>query len=302
MRGFATATLLLAATVDASNAKGEAFLQENKLQEGVITLPSGLQYKVIQAAANMSSPTPSASTPCECHYEGRTIDGTVFDSSRKRGKPTTFAPNQVIKGWTEALQLMRAGDHWELYVPSELAYGSRGAGGRIGPDEVLIFDLEIISIAEGGDGLWAKLAIFTQPLTAPIFGPFAPWHLVLFLVMAYRRLGGGSGGGRKVSASHILVKEEGKCEVLLTELAGKDAAELGPAFAKLAQKHSTCPSGKNGGSLGEFGPGQMVPAFDKVCWSAPVGKVQGPIQTGFGFHLILVTSRTDPAADDSKAD
>ena len=226
----------------------------------------------------------------------------VFDSSRKRGKPTTFAPNQVIKGWTEALQLMRAGDHWELYVPSELAYGSRGAGSKIGPDEVLIFDLEIISIAEGGDGLWAKLATFTKPLTAPIFGPLAPWHLVLLLVMAYRKLGGGSGGSRKVSASHILVKEEGKCEVLLTELAGKDADELGSAFAKLAQKHSTCPSGQKGGSLGEFGPGQMVAAFDKVCWSAPVGEVQGPIQTGFGFHLILVTNRTDSAADDTKAD
>merc|ERR1712194_841197 len=100
----AAAILLLAAPVDASNAKGAAFLQENRDAKGVTTLPSGLQYKVIQAATNMSSPTPSASTPCECHYEGKTIDGTVFDSSRKRGKPTTFAPNQVIKGWTEALR------------------------------------------------------------------------------------------------------------------------------------------------------------------------------------------------------
>jgi len=193
---------------------------------------------------------------------------------------------------------MRAGDHWELYVPSGLAYGSSGAGSKIGPDEVLIFDLEIISISEGGDGLWSQISAFTAPLTAPVFGPLAPWHLLLLLAMAYRKLGGGGGGGRKVSASHILVKEEGKCEVLMTEMAGKDADELGRAFALLAAKHSTCPSGQKGGSLGEFGPGQMVAAFDKVCWSAPVGEVQGPIQTGFGFHLILVTDRTD----DSKAD
>ena len=93
MRLLAAATLLVAATVDASNAKGEAFLQENKLQEGVITLPSGLQYKVIQAAANMSSPTPSASTPCECHYEGRTIDGTVsVIRNRSVGRLTPLPP------------------------------------------------------------------------------------------------------------------------------------------------------------------------------------------------------------------
>ena len=142
MRHFATATLLLAATVDASNAKGEAFLQENKLQEGVITLPSGLQYKVIRAAANMSSPTPSASTPCECHYEGRTIDGKVFDSSRKRGKPTTFAPNQVIKGWTEGVQLMVEGETTRFWIPSKLAYGDRP--GR--PQGMLVFDVELRKI------------------------------------------------------------------------------------------------------------------------------------------------------------
>ena len=208
MRCAAAIVALLVAPIDASNAKGESFLQENKHAKGITTLPSGLQYKVIQAATNMSSPTPSASTPCECHYEGRTIDGTVFDSSRKRGKPTTFAPNQVIKGWTEALQLMRAGDHWELYVPSDLAYGSRGAGSKIGPDEVLIFDLEILSIAVGGGGgLLSQISTFTAPLTAPVLGPLAPWHLLLLLSMAYRWLGGGGGGGgRKVSASHILVK------------------------------------------------------------------------------------------------
>jgi len=86
------------------------------------------------------------STPCECHYAGRLTDGTEFDSSYKRGAPTTFAPNQVIKGWTEAMQLMKEGGKWELYIPSELAYGDRGAGGLIPGGAVLIFDLELLKV------------------------------------------------------------------------------------------------------------------------------------------------------------
>ena len=90
--------------------------------------------------------TPAADTPCVCHYTGTLIDGTVFDSSRDRGSPTTFAPNQVIPGWTEAMQLMREGDRWQLFLPSELAYGERGAGGKIKPGAALIFDLELIEV------------------------------------------------------------------------------------------------------------------------------------------------------------
>mmetsp|Transcript_20685 Transcript_20685/g.61049 ORF Transcript_20685/g.61049 Transcript_20685/m.61049 type:complete len:183 (+) Transcript_20685:388-936(+) len=182
---------------------------------------------------------------------------------------------------------MRAGDRWELYIPSELAYGSRGAGGKIGADEVLIFDLELLSLSTGGVGPVEKVMAV---MSTPVLGPLAPWHLVLLALLAYRFLGSG-GGGRKVAASHILVKEEEVCEKLKA---------LGSAFAALAAEHSTCPSGKRGGALGEFGPGQMVPAFDKVCWDAPLMEVQGPVQTGFGFHLILVTKRTDPAADKAK--
>ena len=232
-----------------------------------------------------------------CHYEGRLLDGTVFDSSRKRGSPTTFAPNQVIKGWTEALQLMRPGDRWELVIPSELAYGSRGAGGKIGPDEVLVFDLELISVAAGGSGVLAQLKRFA---TTPLLGPLAPWHLLLVAVLAYRMFGGGDGGKRRVTASHILVDTEASAEALRVKLAAVEPDAMPQEFAALAQQHSKCPSGKKGGSLGEFGPGQMVPAFDKVCWSAPVGEVQGPINTGFGFHLILVTQRT--ADEPAKAD
>ena len=108
-----------------------------------MTLPSGLLYKEIRAGTGL---TPMVSTPCECHYAGRLIDGTEFDSSYKRGAPTTFAPNQVIKGWTEAMQLMKEGGKWELYIPSELAYGDRGAGGLIPGGAVLIFDLELLKV------------------------------------------------------------------------------------------------------------------------------------------------------------
>merc|ERR1719379_1528731 len=114
--------LLIAATLvagaAASNAEGIKFLEENKGKPGVITLPSGLQYKVLRTGDGDSHPTPDSS--CECHYEGKLIDGSVFDSSYARGSPTSIAPNQVIKGWTEAMQLMVEGDKWEMYIPSEL--------------------------------------------------------------------------------------------------------------------------------------------------------------------------------------
>merc|ERR1712183_1150117 len=110
----------------------------------VIKLPSGLLYKVLKKGEGTESPT--ADSPCDCHYAGTLIDGKEFDSSYKRGQPTTFAPNQVIKGWTEAMQLMVEGDKWEMYIPAELAYGSRGAGGVIPGKAALIFQMEIIKI------------------------------------------------------------------------------------------------------------------------------------------------------------
>jgi len=97
---------------------GKKFLAENKGKEGIITLASGLQYKVLREGGGLEHP--KVSTSCECHYAGRLLDGTEFDSSYKRGSPTTFAPNQVIKGWTEAMQLMVEGDKWEMYIPMEL--------------------------------------------------------------------------------------------------------------------------------------------------------------------------------------
>lgn len=126
--------------------EGDAFLAANKGKPGVVALPSGLQYKVIQ---NGDGPKPTAADTVVCNYKGTLIDGTEFDSSYKRGQPATFPVNQVIKGWTEALQLMPVGSKWELYIPSNLAYGERGTqGGPIGPNETLVFEVELLSIQQ----------------------------------------------------------------------------------------------------------------------------------------------------------
>ncbi|MBD1395939.1 FKBP-type peptidyl-prolyl cis-trans isomerase [Pontibacter sp. JH31] len=122
---------------------GEAFLAENKNKDGVKTLPSGLQYQVLQEGSGKS---PSASDKVTTHYHGTLIDGTVFDSSYERGQPATFPVNGVIAGWTEALQLMKEGAKWRLFIPANLAYGSQGAGDAIGPNSALIFDVELISV------------------------------------------------------------------------------------------------------------------------------------------------------------
>jgi len=123
--------------------EGAAFLAANAKKEGVKTLPSGLQYKVIKEGAGRM---PKATDQVETHYRGTLIDGREFDSSYKRGQPATFAVNGVIKGWTEALQLMKAGSKWQLFVPPELAYGERGAGSMIEPNATLIFEVELISV------------------------------------------------------------------------------------------------------------------------------------------------------------
>jgi FKBP-type peptidyl-prolyl cis-trans isomerase FklB len=128
---------------DVNKAKGDAFLAANKAKDGVVTLPSGLQYKIVTAG---TGPKPTTSDSVVCNYRGTLIDGTEFDASSKHGGPATFPVGQVIKGWTEALQLMPVGSKWQLYIPSDLAYGSRGAGGDIGPNSTLIFDIELLSI------------------------------------------------------------------------------------------------------------------------------------------------------------
>jgi FKBP-type peptidyl-prolyl cis-trans isomerase FklB len=129
--------------------EGEDFLAANKKKEGVKTLPSGLQYKVITPGTGKS---PKATDTVSVQYKGTLIDGTEFDSSYKRGKPATFPVSGVIKGWTEALQLMKEGAKWQLFIPSSLAYGETGtAGGPIGPNAVLVFEVELLSIEKAKD-------------------------------------------------------------------------------------------------------------------------------------------------------
>lgn len=123
---------------------GKKFLEENKKRPGVITLPSGLQYEVVKEG-NIGKYA-KATDRVKCHYEGTLIDGTLFDSSIKRGEPAVFGVNQVIPGWVEALQLMPEGAKWKLYIPSDLAYGAQGAGEMIPPHSTLIFEVELLQI------------------------------------------------------------------------------------------------------------------------------------------------------------
>jgi FKBP-type peptidyl-prolyl cis-trans isomerase FklB len=133
----------LKALLQAKTEDQRKFLEENAAKEGIITLPSGLQYQVLQEG-NGEKPGPT--TMVTVHYEGSLINGKVFDSSYKRGQPATFGVHQVIKGWTEALRLMPAGSKWRLFIPSELGYGARGAGSAIPPHSTLIFDVELLSM------------------------------------------------------------------------------------------------------------------------------------------------------------
>ena len=132
------------ALASANKKESDDFLAANKGKEGVQTLPSGLQYKVLKAG---TGPKPAATDKVSCNYKGAFLDGKEFDSSERHGgKPVSFGVSEVIKGWTEALQLMPVGSKWQLFVPSDMAYGPRGAGQEIGPNKALIFEVELVSI------------------------------------------------------------------------------------------------------------------------------------------------------------
>ncbi|MCC8071709.1 MAG: FKBP-type peptidyl-prolyl cis-trans isomerase [Bacteroidales bacterium] len=133
----------MAKMAEANKAQGEAYLAENGKRPEVLTTPSGLQYEIIKEG---EGPQPERGDQVVVHYTGKLIDGTVFDSSVERGEPATFGVTQVIPGWVEALQLMKAGSKWRLHIPSNLAYGPNGAGGMIGPNATLIFDVELIKV------------------------------------------------------------------------------------------------------------------------------------------------------------
>ena len=150
------------ALAEKNKNEGEAFLAQNKAKKGVVTLESGLQYKVLRAGVG-KKPVPTDSVVC--HYRGTFVDGREFDSSYGRGKPATFALNRIIKGWSEALQLMPAGSKWQIVVPSSLAYGARGARGTIGPNATLVFEVELISVAPRSEA--------SQPPPGPAPGKMA---------------------------------------------------------------------------------------------------------------------------------
>ena len=134
---------ILAIELEKQKKEGEAFLIENAKKEGITVLPSGLQYEVIKEGSGVS---PTAESQVTVHYTGKTLDGSVFDSSVERGQPATFGLSQVIKGWTEGVALMKPGATYVFYIPSELAYGERGAGENIPPNATLIFDVELIKV------------------------------------------------------------------------------------------------------------------------------------------------------------
>lgn len=135
--------LLTQQAAETNKKEGEAFLAANKTKDGVVTLPSGLQYKILQDG---TGPKPTSSDTVSVNYRGTLLNGTEFDSSYKRGQPATFGVGQIIKGWTEALQLMPVGSKWQIFIPSDQAYGTRGAGRDIGPNSTLVFEVELLSI------------------------------------------------------------------------------------------------------------------------------------------------------------
>ena len=223
-------SVLCSAAAESEIAKANSeWLEHNAQNDGVVVMPSGLQYKVLNSGPKDGARA-GAGDYCTCHYDGSLIDGTSFDSSRKRGKPAKFKPSGVIPGWTEALQLMRPGDRWMLYIPAALGYGARGAGGKIPGGATLVFDLELISVAPSA-GLFAG-----TNFDMDLIGPIKLWHafamVVVWFVYNLMTGGFGGGGGKKVSASHILVKEEALCAELKTKI--NSPAE----FAGLAKAHS----------------------------------------------------------------
>jgi FKBP-type peptidyl-prolyl cis-trans isomerase FklB len=178
-----------------NEAEGRAFLAENKAKDGVVILPSGLQYRVLKAGEGRK---PGPEDTVVCNYRGTLPDGKEFDSSYKRRKPATFTVNGVINGWTEALQLMPVGSRWQLFVPSELAYGERGAGGLIGPNQTLVFEVELIAIKDArGSSASAGKGKTQRHSAPPDAGP--PAAIRLSFKLDPRLSGGTYGGDRWVS-------------------------------------------------------------------------------------------------------
>jgi FKBP-type peptidyl-prolyl cis-trans isomerase FklB len=175
--GLLAILLVAISTTLGLSPEGQLFMEANKLRDGVVTLPSGLQYKVLEHGNGVVHP--NASSKCLCHYRGTLISGDVFDSSYDRGKPTTFAPSQVIKGWGEALQMMVEGDKWELVVPPELGYGKRAMGSKIPADSVLVFEIQLVQVTPDS----AMSSIFGK--IHDMFGNGPPIWMIMALYFSY---------------------------------------------------------------------------------------------------------------------
>lgn len=203
--------------VGGTNKEGMKFLEENRQRDNVVVTASGLQYEVLKSGPT-SGPHPNISSPCVCHYRGSLLSGKEFDSSYKRNAPATFKPNQVVKGWTEALQLMRAGDKWRLWLPSELGYGDSGAGGVIPGQSVLVFELELIEVKSSSSGnMFGEMFDFVQN------------HLVLVLLVPIVVFGlfhmsgsGGGGGGGKAVPLQTVAENEKNIQVFMDMKIGDD--------------------------------------------------------------------------------
>ncbi|CAK0891924.1 unnamed protein product [Prorocentrum cordatum] len=207
--------------------EGLKFLEENGQRGEVVTTASGLQYEVLKPGPP-EGPHPNASSSCVVHYRGTLLSGEEFDSSYKRAAPATFKPTQVVRGWTEALQLMRPGDKWKLYLPSELAYGDRGAGGKIPGGAVLVFELELLEIRPEPDGLLAKAlgAAQENPLVVILGG--------LGVYALFTMLQGGGGASGSLSLADAL-EAEGNARVFMDVQIGD--AEPGHVEFVLFAKH-----------------------------------------------------------------
>lgn len=269
------------------------FLIANMAKANVITLESGLQYQILESGPAGGTP-PRWTDECTVNLTGKLIDDSVFDST-ENGKPRTLQPSSQVKGMAEALMNMRPGDRWMLYIAENLAYGDKERDDM--PEySTLIYDVQLISVE-------ASTSIFAGTHLDTIFyGDIRLWQIcvpcgVLWLLLIWFILRTDMSvekSYKSVVASHILVKEEAKCNELKAKLASEK-------FEALAKAHSICPSAKAGGKLGRFGPRAMVKQFDAVCWTAPIGEVQGPVKTRFGYHLILVTERDDGTVQPDEA-
>jgi len=287
---------ILSDSLDEINEE-ESWLAENAKNPEIQVTDSGLQFLVLEMG---EGPKPTPEHQVVVNYEGKLLDGTVFDSTEGRG-PATFSPKRVISGWTEGLQLMPKGSKFRLFIPSALGYGSR-ATGSIPANSMLIFDIELVDIKDPVPETW-----FQKVFLQPVLGPIKLLHIIMFVVYVgmkyYIKAPSGGKGGPQCKASHILVKTEDEIKAIHSSLKAKSKVTLDD-FGKEAKENSTCPSKSSGGDLGWFGPGAMVPAFDKVCFAkdSMIGDVLGPVKTKFGWHLIYIEDRKFPDPVQSKKD